>query len=226
MYLVLLGAPGAGKGTQASAITERFGWVHLASGDLLRAEVAKETELGKLAKSYMEKGALVPDEIVVQMIVKRISAPDTAVGVVFDGFPRTTGQAEALDRALQKLGKKIDWALYINVPAEKLVKRISGRWICRQCQTPYHSISSPPKVAGKCDKCGGELYQRSDDTEATVRERLNVYFAQTTPVLDYYRQKSKLIEINGDADIEKVTTDVIDALSRLKGAGSDNRKVS
>jgi adenylate kinase len=226
MYLVLLGAPGAGKGTQASAITDRFGWVHLASGDLLRAEVAKGTELGKLAQSYMEKGALVPDEVVIQMIVKRISAPDTAVGVIFDGFPRTTGQAEALDKALQKLGKKIDWALYINVPAEKLVKRISGRWICRQCQTPYHSITSPPRVAGKCDKCGGDLYQRSDDTEATVRERLNVYFAQTTPVLDFYRQKSKLIEINGDADIEKVTTDVIDALSRLKGAGSDNRKVS
>ena len=226
MYLVLLGAPGAGKGTQASAITDRFGWVHLASGDLLRAEVAKGTELGKLAQSYMEKGALVPDEVVIQMIVKRISAPDTAVGVIFDGFPRTTGQAEALDKALQKLGKKIDWALYINVPAEKLVKRISGRWICRQCQTPYHSITSPPRVAGKCDKCGGDLYQRSDDTEATVLERLNVYFAQTTPVLDFYRQKSKLIEINGDADIEKVTTDVIDALSRLKGAGSDNRKVS
>jgi len=226
MYLVLLGAPGAGKGTQASAITGKFGWVHLASGDLLRAEVAKGTELGKTAKSYMEKGALVPDDVVIQMILKRVNGPDTVAGVILDGFPRTTGQAETLDEALKKLGKKIDRALYINVPAERLVKRISGRWVCKQCQTPYHSINSPPKVAGRCDKCGGELYQRTDDTEATVRERLKVYFAQTTPVLDYYRQKSKLIEVNGDANIEKVTTDVINALNRLNGTGNDNYKVS
>lgn len=225
MYLVLLGAPGAGKGTQASAITDKFGWVHLASGDLLRAEVAKDTELGRTAKSYMEKGVLVPDDVVIQMILKRVNAPDTAAGVILDGFPRTTAQAEALDKALQKLGKKIDWALYINVPAERLVKRISGRWVCKQCQTPYHSNNSPPKVAGKCDKCGGELYQRTDDTEATVRERLKVYFAQTTPVLEHYRRKSKLIEVNGDADIEKVTADVINALSRLMGAEGDNRKI-
>jgi len=225
MYLVLLGAPGAGKGTQASAITDEFGWVHLASGDLLRAEVAKGTELGKIAKSYMEKGALVPDNIVIQMIINRVSAPDTAAGVILDGFPRTTGQAESLDKALQKLDRRIDWALYINVPPERLVKRISGRWICKQCQTPYHSINSPPKIAGKCDKCGGELYQRMDDTETTVRERLKVFFNQTTPVLGYYRQKSKLIEVNGDADIEKVTVDVINALSRLGDADSDNRKI-
>ncbi|MEW6143222.1 MAG: adenylate kinase [Chloroflexota bacterium] len=225
MYLVLLGAPGAGKGTQASAITGKFGWVHVASGDLLRAEVANDTALGKTAREYIEKGALVPDDIVIQMILKRISAPDTAAGVILDGFPRTIGQAEALDKELQKIGKTIDRALYINVPPELLVKRISGRWICRQCQTPYHSISLPPKVAGKCDKCGGELYQRADDTEITVRERLKVYFAQTTPVLDYYRQKSKLIEVNGDADIEKVTADIIDALSRLNGEGSDNREI-
>lgn len=225
MYIVLLGAPGAGKGTQASAITSKFGWVHIASGDLLRAEVAQNTDLGKIAKSYMEKGALVPDDVVIRMVLKRISAPDTATGVILDGFPRTISQAEALDIELKKLGKEINCAVYINVPAERLVKRISGRWICKQCQTPYHSISSPPRIAGKCDKCGGELYQRADDTEATVRERLKVYFAQTTPLLDYYRGKSKLIEINGDADIEKVTADVINALSRLNGGGGDNRKI-
>ncbi|MCX8125610.1 MAG: adenylate kinase [Dehalococcoidia bacterium] len=226
MYLVLLGAPGAGKGTQASAIASKFGWAHIASGDLLRAEVARNTDLGKTARQYMEKGALVPDETVIQMIIKRLNAPDTAGGVILDGFPRTTKQAEALDRELEKLNKKIDYALYINVPAEELIKRISGRWVCKQCQTPYHLVNSPPKIAGKCDKCGGELYQRPDDTEATVRERIKVYLAQTTPVLDYYRQRSKLIEINGNADIETVTASVISALSQLGSKGNDHRKIS
>jgi adenylate kinase len=225
MYLVLLGAPGAGKGTQASAINSKFGWAHLASGDLLRAEVARGTELGKTAKIFMEKGALVPDDLVIQMIIKRLNAKDMALGVILDGFPRTTAQAESLDKSLQKLDKRIDWALYINVPAETLVKRISGRWICRECQAPYHSINSPPRKAGKCDKCGGELYQRSDDTEQTVRERLKVYFSQTTPVLDYYRQKGKLVEVNGEAEINAVSDEVIKVLGRLQVTGVDNRKI-
>jgi len=216
MYLVLLGAPGAGKGTQASAIVAKWGWVHVASGDLLRNEVAKGTELGIKAKTYMEKGALVPDALVIEMILKRLVNPDTLKGVMLDGFPRTLTQAEALDKALTEQNKKIDWALYINVPAEILVTRISGRWICSQCQTPYHAVSAPPKTAGICDKCGGKLYQRSDDTEATVRERLKVYFAQTSPLLDYYRKKRNLIEVNGDQDIGKVTEDVIEELGKVQ----------
>jgi len=218
MYLVLLGAPGAGKGTQASAIVDKWGWVHVASGDLLRAEVAKGTDLGIKAKTYMEKGALVPDALVIEMILKRLANPDTAKGVMLDGFPRTLAQAEALDKALAGQRKTIDWALYINVPAEILVARISGRWICSQCQTPYHSTSAPPKQAAICDKCGGKLYQRTDDTEATVRERLKVYFSQTSPVLDYYKKKQKLIEVNGNQDIGKVTTAVIEELGKVQKA--------
>jgi len=218
MYLVLLGAPGAGKGTQASAIVDKWGWVHVASGDLLRAEVAKGTELGVKAKTYMEKGALVPDALVIEMILKRLTNPDTAKGVMLDGFPRTLAQAEALDKALAGQRKTIDWALYINVPAEILVARISGRWICSQCQTPYHSISAPPKQAAICDKCAGKLYQRTDDTEATVRERLKVYFSQTSPVLDYYKKKQNLIEVNGNQDIGKVTAAVIEELGKVQKA--------
>jgi adenylate kinase len=174
----------------------------------------------------MEKGALVPDGLVIQMILKRMEARDTSAGVILDGFPRTVAQAKALDQALANQGKRIDWALYINVPSEELVARISGRWICRQCQTPYHTVNSPPKIAGKCDKCGGKLYQRSDDTEATVRERLKVYFNQTAPVLEYYRKKRNLLEVDGRRNIETVTADVLQILERVKGSTSDNCKIS
>jgi adenylate kinase len=226
VYLVLLGAPGAGKGTQASAIAGTFGWVHLASGDLLRGEVARGTELGLMAKTYMEKGALVPDDLVIRMILKRLEAPDTAAGIILDGFPRTVVQAEALDRALAERQKRIDLALYINVPTEELARRISGRWICRQCQAPYHVVNSPPRTPGKCDKCGAELYQRSDDSEATVRERIKLYLAQTTPVLGYYRDKGRLVEVDGNRDIETVTADAINVLRKHKGSGGGHRQVS
>ncbi|HEX76495.1 MAG TPA: adenylate kinase [Dehalococcoidia bacterium] len=212
MFLVLLGAPGAGKGTQAAIISRKVGLAHIASGDLFRQAVEKETKLGQLVKAYMDKGILVPDEVTIQMISERLNEPDCKAGCVFDGFPRTMEQAKALDKALANQGKLIDKAVYIEVSEEELLKRLSGRWICHQCQTPYHEVSSPPKVPNRCDKCGGELYQRSDDTEETVKERLKVYFAQTTPVLNYYEAQGKLIKVDGKLGIEKVAKEIIDVL--------------
>jgi adenylate kinase len=212
MFLVFLGAPGAGKGTQAAIISRKLGLAHVASGDLFRQAVDKGTELGKSVKSYMEKGALVPDEVTIQLIAERLNEPDCKSGCIFDGFPRTTEQARALDRMLSSRGEAIDEAIYIEVPEEELLKRLSGRWICRKCQTPYHEVTSPPKVRNKCDKCGGELYQRPDDTEETVKKRLKVYFAQTIPVLDYYKEKGKLFAVDGNLDIEEVSEKIIDTL--------------
>ena len=214
MFLVFLGAPGAGKGTQAAVVAEKLGVAHIASGDLFRQALEKGTELGKLAKSYMDKGTLVPDEVTIKLISERLNAPDCKGGAVFDGFPRTIDQAKALDNMMAKRNSAIDKAIYIEVPETALLKRLTGRWICRKCQTPYHEVSSPPKVKGVCDKCGGELYQRADDTEATIRERLKVYFAQTTPLLDYYKAADKLASIDGNQDIKKVSEKIIQALGR------------
>lgn len=214
MYVVILGAPGAGKGTQADILSQKLNLAHVASGDLFRQALEKRTELGLLAQRYMDKGELVPDEITVKMILERIGQPDCASGCLLDGFPRTLSQAQALDRELGNKGKAVDKAIYIEVPAEELVKRLSGRWLCRNCQTPYHIKNSPPRVAGKCDKCGGDLYQRSDDREETIRERLNVFFAQTIPILDYYREQGKLIRVNGNLSIEEVTKEIISALEQ------------
>jgi len=205
MNVVLLGAPGAGKGTQASVLTAELGMVHVASGDLFRRALQEQTELGLLAKSYMEKGGLVPDEVTINMVLERIRKPDCAGGVLFDGFPRTLSQARALDDKLSAEGRAIDRAVYIEVPEEELVKRLSGRWICRNCQTPYHEVSSPPRVAGKCDACGGELYQRADDREETVRERLKVFLSQTLPIVDYYEKQGKVIRVDGNGRIENVS---------------------
>jgi adenylate kinase len=212
MFLVFLGAPGAGKGTQAAIISQKLGLAHIASGDLFRQAVDKGTELGKSVKSYMDKGALVPDEVTIQLISERLNERDCKSGCVFDGFPRTIEQARALDRMLVSRGEAIDEAIYIEVTEEELLKRLSGRWICRKCQAPYHEVTSPPKVRNKCDKCGGELYQRTDDTEETVKKRLKVYFAQTTPVLDYYRAKRKLLTVDGNLDIEEVSENIVSAL--------------
>jgi len=212
MYIVMLGAPGAGKGTQADILCQELNLPHIASGDLLRQALEKKTELGLLAKSYMEEGKLGPDEIVIKMILERINLSDCASGCLFDGFPRTLKQAEALDRALTERGKSIDKAIYIRAPQEEIVRRLSGRWICRSCQTPYHLISAPPKVQCKCDKCGGELYQRPDDKEETVRKRLKNFFAQTVPILDYYREQDKLIEVNGTLGIQDVAKRINSAL--------------
>jgi adenylate kinase len=205
MNVVLLGAPGAGKGTQAAVLTTELGVVHVASGDLFRRALQEQTELGLLAKSYMEKGELVPDEVTINMVLERIRKPDCDSGVLFDGFPRTSSQARALDARLAEEGKSIDRTVYIEVPEDELVKRLSGRWICRECQTPYHEISSPPKTAGRCDVCGGELYQRADDKEETVRERLKVFFTQTMPIVDYYEEQGKLVRVNGNQRIDEVS---------------------
>jgi adenylate kinase len=161
----------------------------------------------------MERGVLVPDRITIGMVLDRISAPDCEPGAILDGFPRNLKQAEALDKALAQQGKAIDKVIYINVSEEKLVKRLSGRWICRQCQTPYHITNSPPKVWGRCDRCGGELYQRSDDTTESVRKRLEVYLAQTAPLIDYYAQIGKLLEIDGGGDVAEVGRRIITALN-------------
>jgi len=214
MYIILLGAPGAGKGTQADSLSSELNLPHIASGDLFREALKKETELGLLAKSYMERGELVPDEVTIKMILQRIEMPDCVSSCLFDGFPRTLAQAEALDKGLADKGKSIDKVLYIKVPNEELLKRLGGRWLCQNCQTPYHLITAPPKVPGKCDKCGGELYQREDDKEETVKERLRVFFAQTIPIVDYYRGQSKLIEVNGNQGIQEVAKEIMLSLRK------------
>ncbi len=214
MYIVFLGAPGAGKGTQAAVVAQQLHMAHIATGDLFRQAIEAGTELGKQAKTYMEKGALVPDKITTGMVLERIAAPDCKPGVIFDGFPRNLEQAKSLDKALKGQLKAIYRVVYIKVSEEELLKRLSGRWICRKCQTPYHAVDSPPKVRGKCDKCGGELYQRPDDTVETVKERLKVYFSQTAPLIEYYSKAGKLLEVDGEGKVDEVTKRIVAAVRR------------
>jgi len=214
-YIILLGAPGAGKGTQAEMLHERLGLAHVASGDLFRENVSKQTALGMLAKSYMEKGELVPDDVTVQMVMERISHPDCARGVVFDGFPRTEAQAKALDAAFAKRGKKISAVLLVAVRDEALIGRLTARWICPACGAVYNLLTNPPRVAGKCDKDGSALGQRDDDKPETVRRRLDVYRKQTAPLIDYYRAAGLLREVNGEQSIEKVQAEIIKAVEGL-----------
>ena len=215
MYLVLLGPPGAGKGTQAERLGKELKLPHVASGDLFRENLRNETELGLLAKTYMDKGQLVPDDVTIAMVRDRLQRPDCDQGVILDGFPRTQPQAESLDKMLAEMGRKLDGVLYITVPDEKLVRRLSGRWICRQCQTPYHTMFSPPVKEGVCDACGGMLYQRDDDKPETVRARLKVYRQQTSPLTDYYRQARLLVEVDGAGDIETVSAALLKAARKL-----------
>ncbi|MFC1949684.1 adenylate kinase [Chloroflexota bacterium] len=212
MNIIFLGAPGAGKGTQAAAVAEGLKLAHIATGDLFRQAQEWETELATQVRSYMERGILAPDEITVRMVLERISAPDCDGGVIFDGFPRNLNQAEALDKALTERNKAIDKVVYIKVSEEELLKRLSERWICRRCQTPYHAVNNPPEVKGKCDKCGGELYQRPDDTEETVKKRLEVYFTETAPLIDYYTRAGKLLEVDGEGDVDDVKSRIVAAL--------------
>jgi len=214
MNIVFLGAPGAGKGTQAANVAKELSLAHIASGDLFRQALAQKTELGLKAKAYMEDGQLVPDEITIKMVLERISAPDCETGIILDGFPRNLDQAKALDTALTGLAKKIDNAVYIKVAEEELLKRLTGRWICRDCQAPYHEVNSPPKVKGKCDKCGGELYQRADDVTETIKKRLQVYFAETFPLIDYFTRAGKLLEVDGEGNIDGISTRIVAALRR------------
>ncbi|OGN97908.1 MAG: adenylate kinase [Chloroflexi bacterium RBG_13_51_18] len=212
MYIILLGAPGAGKGTQAVMMAEKKKLVQVASGDLFRKALQQETELGKKAKVYMEKGQLVPNEITIQMVLERLTEPDCKDGAILDGFPRNLEQAKALDKVMGQKSRAIDKVVYIKVSEGELLKRLGGRWICRKCQAPYHEVDSPPKVAGKCDRCGGELYQRADDNVVTVKKRLEVYFKETSPLIDYYKRAGKLLEINGEGSAAEVNQRIAAAL--------------
>ncbi|MDD4984653.1 MAG: adenylate kinase [Dehalococcoidales bacterium] len=214
MYIILLGAPGAGKGTQAAYLAQNLNLVHIASGDLFRQALEQNTVLGKQARSYMEKGVLVPDEITTRMVLERLATLNSDSGVVLDGFPRNLPQAEALDKALASSSRAIDRVVYIKVSPEVLLRRLSGRWICRNCQVPYHEVSSPPRVKGRCDRCSGELYQRSDDTPETVKKRLKVYFAETAHLIDYYSRAVKLVEIDGEGSVEDTGRKIVSALEK------------
>jgi len=216
MYLVLLGPPGSGKGTQAELLHEKLKLPHVASGDLFRENLKNETELGLLAKKYMDKGQLVPDDVTIAMVRERLQQPDCAQGVILDGFPRTLAQAESLDEMLAGMGRRLNGVLYLAVPDEELVRRLSGRWICSQCQTPYHTLFNPPAEEGICDLCGGELYQRDDDKPETVRARLKVYHRQTAPLIDYYRRAGLLVEVDGAKDIESVNAALLEAIRKLR----------
>ena len=209
MNLILLGGPGAGKGTQAKKLIDEFKIPQISTGDMLRAAVSEKTELGLKAKEYMDKGALVPDSVVIGLVEERLAKPDCKSGYILDGFPRTVPQAEALDKVLSKLGQEIDHALSIEVENDDLVKRLSGRRTCRSCGAMYHLMFSPSDKEGVCDKCQGELYQRDDDNEATVRNRLKVYEEQTSPLISFYKEKSLLREVDGSGSID-------DIYSRLK----------
>jgi len=214
--LVLLGPVGAGKGTQARRISARYGIPHIASGDLLRAHRQQDTELGRQAKSYMERGALVPDDLVITMIVERMRRPDAAHGVLLDGFPRTLAQAKALDDELTEEGRALKLAIYLEVPFEDLVDRAANRWTCRTCQATYNYRVNPPRVHGVCDLDGGQLYQRDDDRLDVVSERIKVYIQDTVPVVEYYRQQGILQEIDGRRAINDVAAAVLSEISALR----------
>ncbi len=203
-YYILLGAPGAGKGTQAAMLVLALGIPHVASGDLFREHLSKGTELGLLAKQYMDEGKLVPDDVTVRMVLDRLAQPDCAKGAILDGFPRTIAQAQALERALSANGQRIKAALYIKVSNDELLRRLGGRYTCKNCGAVYHIVFDPPKQPGVCDKCGGPLYQRPDDTPETAKKRLDVYFQQTAPLIEHYRQQGLLREIDGEQPIEAV----------------------
>jgi len=221
MYIILLGAPGAGKGTQAEKLTRETGMPQVASGDLFRAVRTQDTELATLVRSYYDKGLLVPDDVTIRMFLERLAQLDCTDGAMLDGFPRTIEQAKALDDALAAQGKRIDAVLYIKVSDPELIKRLAGRWICRNNGLHvFHSISRPPKVPGVCDECGGELYQRVDDKEETARDRLRVFFKQTMPLVDYYLNQGKLAEVDGERAPDVVGRDLVQALRKLDTAGA------
>ncbi|MBN1953843.1 MAG: adenylate kinase [Anaerolineae bacterium] len=213
-YIILLGPPASGKGTQAARLREILGLPHVASGDLFRENLKNETPLGRRAKEYMDRGELVPDDVTIAMVMERLSQPDCAGGALLDGFPRTIAQAQALDRALAERGQQVGAVPYIAVPDDVLVERVSGRRLCRLCGASYHVRFNPPQQPGRCDHDGGKLYQRDDDLPETVRTRLQVYWEQTSPLIDYYRQQGVLVTVNGDQSIDAVTTDLREALGR------------
>ena len=204
MNLILLGPPGAGKGTQAKMLAENYAIPQISTGDMLREAVKAGTPMGTKAKSYMDSGALVPDEVVVGIVEERIGKPDCRKGFMLDGFPRTTAQADSLTGMLENKSLQIDHVVCIEVENDELIKRLAGRWTCRNCMEPYHAVFNPPKKKGVCDKCGGELYQRDDDKEEAIRNRLVNYDKQTKPLIDYYQGKGLLKPVNGKGDLKEV----------------------
>lgn len=215
MNIILMGLPGAGKGTQASEIVKKFPIPHISTGDMFRKAIKDETDLGKEAKSYMDRGELVPDEVTVGIVKDRISEDDAKKGFLLDGFPRTIEQAEALSNIMKELDREIDAVINIEVPEEELMNRLTGRRICEKCGTTYHLVFNPPKVDGICDLDGGKLYQREDDNPETVANRLNVNVKQSKPILEFYDNKGVLKNIDGSRDINVVTEDVINILEQL-----------
>ena len=213
MKIIMLGAPGAGKGPQAKMIAEKFGIPHISTGDIFRANIKNGTELGKKAKEYMDKGQLVPDELTVEILLDRVAADDCKNGYVLDGFPRTIPQADVLDKELTKLGDKVDFAINVDVPDENIVRRMSGRRACLKCGATYHIEHIPPKKEGICDKCGSELVQRDDDKPETVQNRLSVYHEQTQPLIDYYNKKNILKSVDGTKDMQEVFSDIVNILN-------------
>ena len=212
MKIIMLGAPGAGKGTQAKKIAAKYGIPHISTGDIFRANIKNGTELGKKAKTYMDQGLLVPDELVVDLVVDRVKQEDCKNGYVLDGFPRTIPQAEALDKALTDLGEKMDYAIDVDVPDENIVRRMSGRRACVGCGATYHLEYAPTKAEGICDVCGKELILRDDDKPETVTNRLNVYHEQTQPLIDYYTKAGILKEVDGTIDINDVFAAIVQIL--------------
>jgi adenylate kinase len=217
-----MGAPGTGKGTQAQILVKDRGWLHVSSGDILRAAIRMDTQMGRQAKAFMDKGELVPDELIIRIILERISRPDGDKGVILDGFPRTVPQARALEQALGRQNEGIDLALNIKVPEDELVRRLSGRWVCRRCAAIFQESSKPPTTPGRCDNCGGELIQRDDDRAETVRSRLE---KQKPPqeLLDYFRVLGIFQEINGEQTLDRVTSDIAKAIDmQIKNKSNGN----
>lgn len=212
MNLLIMGPPGAGKGTQAERMVKELNITHISTGDMFRAAIADGTEMGLKAKAYMDKGELVPDEVVIGMVKERLQQDDCKAGFLLDGFPRTVAQAKALDVTLDELSIKLDNVVNIEVPLDKLMARLTGRRVCKGCGASYHVLFNPPAEDAKCNSCGGELYQRSDDNEESVGTRLNAYMEKTQPLIDYYKEKGILKDINGDQDINLVLEDILAAV--------------
>ncbi len=214
MEIILIGAQGSGKGTQAAMLAQALGIPHIASGDLFRKEIEEETEIGRKAREYLDRGELVPDDVTIAMVLKRLQEADCVPGVLLDGFPRTIAQAEALDKGLPELGKKVDAVVYLNVPREELLQRLAGRYICRAHQHVYNIYTRPPREAGRCDLDGSELYQRSDDVGEAVQRRLDIFFTQTIRLLDYYYQQEKVVEVDGNQSIELVQRALVEGVRK------------